>query len=151
MIIGRPARRVARADALSYVAGYACFNDGSVRDYQRHTTQFTPGKNFHHSGAFGPWMTTADELSDPSRLTLVTRLNGVEMQRSGTNDLIFDVPTLIEYCSSWALLEPGDVIVTGTPSGVGMARDPQIFMKAGDRIEVDISGIGTLSNSVVDG
>jgi 2-keto-4-pentenoate hydratase/2-oxohepta-3-ene-1,7-dioic acid hydratase in catechol pathway len=149
VVIGRTARHVKRADALGYVAGYACFNDGSVRDFQRHSSQFIPGKNFVASGAFGPWLATADEIPDPSKLRLTTRLNGAVVQDSGTNDLIFDIPTLIEYITQWTVLEPGDVIATGTPSGVGMARQPYLWMKAGDTVEVEISGIGTLRNPVV--
>jgi 2-keto-4-pentenoate hydratase/2-oxohepta-3-ene-1,7-dioic acid hydratase in catechol pathway len=149
VVIGKTARHVSRADALSHVAGYACFNDGSVRDFQRHATQFTPGKNFVASGAFGPWIATADEIPDPAKLTLTTRLNGEVVQQSGTHDLIFDVPALIEYITQWTVLEPGDVIATGTPSGVGAARKPPLWMKAGDSVEVEISSIGTLRNLIV--
>ena len=113
-----------RERALDYVAGYTCFNDGSVRDYQRHSPQFTPGKNFHASGAFGPWLVTADEKPDPRTLTLTTRLNGEVVQHESVGELCFDVPQLIEYCSTWTQLEPGDVIVTGTPGGVGAGRKP---------------------------
>jgi len=148
VVIGKRARRVSRERALDYVAGYSCFNDGSVRDYQRHSGQFTPGKNFHASGSFGPWLVTTDEISDPRKLTLSTRLNGAVMQHESVGELCFDVPQLIEYCSSWAQLEPGDVIVTGTPGGVGAGRKPPVWMKAGDSVEVEISGIGTLRNPV---
>ena len=148
VIIGKRARRVARDRALDYVAGYACFNDGSVRDYQRHSAQFTPGKNFHASGAFGPWLVTTDELPDPRNLQLTTRLNGAVMQQESVAELCFDVPQLIEYCSTWTQLEPGDVIVTGTPGGVGAGRKPPVWMKAGDTVEVEISGIGVLRNPV---
>ncbi len=150
VIIGRPARHVGREAALGHVAGYACYNDGSVRDFQGHTHQFLPGKNFPATGAFGPWMVTADEIPDPSRLTLATRLNGEEMQRSGTDRMIFDVPYLISYISSFMTLRPGDVIVTGTPAGVGFRRDPPVFLKDGDLVEVEIDAIGVLSNPVVD-
>jgi len=150
VVIGTAGRYIEKAEALAHVAGYACYNDGSIRDFQRHTTQFHPGKNFPATGAFGPWMVTADEIPDPSKLTLTTRLNGVEVQHSGTDDLIYDVPTLISYCSQWTRLEPGDVIVTGTPSGVGMARKPPLWMKHGDTIEVEISQIGILKNPVRD-
>jgi 2-keto-4-pentenoate hydratase/2-oxohepta-3-ene-1,7-dioic acid hydratase in catechol pathway len=148
VVIGKRARRVGRERALDYVAGYSCFNDGSVRDYQRHSTQFTAGKNFHASGAFGPWLVTTDEIPDPRKLTLTTRLNGAVMQHESVGELCFDVPQLIEYCSTWAQLEPGDVIVTGTPGGVGAGRKPPVWMKVGDSVEVEISGIGTLQNSV---
>jgi 2-keto-4-pentenoate hydratase/2-oxohepta-3-ene-1,7-dioic acid hydratase in catechol pathway len=148
VVIGKRARRVGRERALDHVAGYSCFNDGSVRDYQRHSPQFTPGKNFHASGAFGPWLVTTDEIADPRQLTLTTRLNGAVMQHESVAELCFDVPQLIEYCSTWAQLEPGDVIVTGTPGGVGAGRKPPVWLKPGDSVEVEISGIGTLQNSV---
>jgi 2-keto-4-pentenoate hydratase/2-oxohepta-3-ene-1,7-dioic acid hydratase in catechol pathway len=149
VVIGKRARRVSRERALDYVAGYSCFNDGSVRDFQRHSGQFTPGKNFHGSGSFGPWLVTTDEITDVRRLTLTTRLNGTVMQQESVGELCFDVPQLIEYCSTWAQLEPGDVIVTGTPGGVGAGRKPPVWMKPGDTVEVEISGIGTLRNPVV--
>ncbi len=150
VIIGKKGRHVPKEDALKHVAGYACYNDGSIRDWQRHTTQFTPGKNFTGTGGFGPWMVTADEIPDPGKMTLVTRLNGQELQRATTDLLIFDIPTLINYCSSWTELVPGDVIVTGTPGGVGFVRNPPIFMKAGDTVEVEIDRIGTLVNPIAD-
>jgi 2-keto-4-pentenoate hydratase/2-oxohepta-3-ene-1,7-dioic acid hydratase in catechol pathway len=149
VIIGKRARRVGKERALEHVAGYACFNDGSVRDFQRHSPQFTPGKNFHASGAFGPWLVTADEIRDPRELTLTTRLNGTVMQHESVGELCFDVPHLIEYCSTWTQLEPGDVIVTGTPGGVGAGRKPPVWMQPGDTVEVEISRIGVLRNSVV--
>jgi 2-keto-4-pentenoate hydratase/2-oxohepta-3-ene-1,7-dioic acid hydratase in catechol pathway len=148
VVIGKRARRVSRDRAFDYVAGYSCFNDGSVRDYQRHSQQFTPGKNFHASGSFGPWLVTKDEIPDPRKLTLTTRLNGAVMQHESVAELCFDVPQLIEYCSTWTQLEPGDVIVTGTPGGVGAGRKPPVWMKPGDTVEVEISGIGTLRNPV---
>ena len=150
VLIGRGGDDIPPEQALSHVAGYSCYNDGSIRDWQRHTTQFTPGKNFPGTGAFGPWLVTADEIPDPSKLTLTTRLNGTVMQQSGTDDLIFSVPHCIAYCSSFTYLEPGDVIITGTPGGVGNYREPPIFMKPGDKIEVDITSIGTLVNSIAD-
>jgi 2-keto-4-pentenoate hydratase/2-oxohepta-3-ene-1,7-dioic acid hydratase in catechol pathway len=150
VVIGKAGRRISRGDALKHVAGYSCYNDGSVRDWQRHTTQFTPGKNFPATGAFGPWLVTADEIPDPGELTLVTRLNGNEVQRATVSDLVFDVPALIEYCSAFSMLRPGDVIVTGTTSGVGAFRDPPLWMKSGDTVEVEISGIGILANTVAD-
>lgn len=148
VIIGKKCRHVSKADALKYVAGYSCYNDGSIRDWQRHTTQFTPGKNFVGTGGFGPWMVTADEIKDPSKMTLITRLNGQELQRATTDLLIFDIPTLINYCSEWTELVPGDVIVTGTPGGVGFVRNPPIFMKPGDTCEVEVDMVGTLVNPI---
>jgi 2-keto-4-pentenoate hydratase/2-oxohepta-3-ene-1,7-dioic acid hydratase in catechol pathway len=149
VIIGKRARRVAKEHALEYVAGYSCFNDGSLRDFQRHSGQFTPGKNFHASGALGPWLMTADEIPDPRKLTLTTRLNGEVMQHESIGELCFDVPQLIEYCSIWTQLEPGDVIATGTPGGVGAGRKPPVWMKPGDTIEIEITRIGTLRNPVI--
>ncbi len=150
VIIGRRGRHIAPEGALRHVAGYACFNDGSVRDYQRHSSQFTAGKNFARSGGFGPWLTTADEIGDPARLTLETRLNGAVMQSANVADLIFDVPALISYCSTFAELLPGDVIVSGTPGGVGYVRKPPVYLQPGDVVEVDIPGVGVLRNGVVD-
>lgn len=148
VIIGRRGRHIPAQGALRHVAGYACFNDGSVRDYQRHSTQFTAGKNFARSGSFGPWMVTADEIGDPAGLELETRLNGALMQSASVGDLVFDVPTLISYISSFTELLPGDVIVTGTPGGVGYVRKPPVYMKPGDIIEVSVSGIGVLRNRI---
>ena len=150
VIIGRTCRHVAEEDALSVIAGYSCYNDGSVRDYQRHTSQFYPGKNFYHSGAFGPWMVTADEIPDPTGMTLLTRLNGEEMQRATTDDLLFNINQLIAYLTTVTELYPGDVISTGTTGGVGIYRDPPALMKEGDTIEVELDAIGILSNPVVD-
>ncbi len=150
VIIGRRARHVSRDNALDYVAGYSCFNDGSIRDFQKRALQWTPGKNFHHSGSFGPWLVTADECPDPSKLHLETRLNGKVVQSESVAELCFDIPALIEHCSIWTQLEPGDVIVTGTPGGVGAGRTPPLWMRAGDRVEVEISGIGKLENPIVD-
>jgi 2-keto-4-pentenoate hydratase/2-oxohepta-3-ene-1,7-dioic acid hydratase in catechol pathway len=150
VVIGKRARRVRREDAYEHVAGYACFNDGSVRDFQRHSAQWTPGKNFHASGAFGPWIVTSDEAPEPGSLELETRLNGVVVQHESVAKLCFDVPQLIEYCSIWTQLLPGDVIVTGTPGGVGAAHKPALWMKAGDTVEVEIRGVGLLSNPIVD-
>jgi 2-keto-4-pentenoate hydratase/2-oxohepta-3-ene-1,7-dioic acid hydratase in catechol pathway len=150
VIIGRRARHVRAADALGFVAGYSCFAENSVRDFQRHATQATPGKNFSASGAFGPWMVTTEEIPDPGRLLLTSRLNGEIVQRESTGDMIFSVPELIEYLSTWTELQPGDVISTGTPSGVGMARKPPLWLKPGDRFAVEIEGIGILENPVVD-
>ncbi len=150
VIIGRSGRYIPAEQALQHVAGYSCYNDGSIRDFQAHTSQFTSGKNFWRSGAFGPWMVTADEIPDPGQLRLETRLNGRIMQSAPTSDLMFDVPALVEYISTVFPLQPADVISTGTTGGVGKARKPPVFMRAGDRIEVELSGIGTLSNMVED-
>ncbi|MDJ0949766.1 MAG: fumarylacetoacetate hydrolase family protein [Alphaproteobacteria bacterium] len=149
LVIGKRGRHIAEADALDYIAGYSCYNDGSIRDWQRHTHQFTPGKNFPATGGFGPWMVTTDEIPDPTTLTLVTRLNGEEMQRATTDMLIFTIPYIVHYISTFTELEPGDVIATGTPGGVGFKRTPPVFMKPGDTVEVDISGVGVLSNPII--
>lgn len=148
VIIGTGGRRISKAAALIHIAGYACYNDGSVRDWQRHTSQYTAGKNFAGTGAFGPWMVTADEIPDPTKLTLTTRLNGQEVQKTSTSLMINDIPSLIAYCSTVLPLVPGDVIVSGTPGGVGARREPPLWMKDGDVAEVEISGIGILSNPV---
>lgn len=148
VVIGKPGRRIPREVAMSHVAGYACFNDGSARDWQKHSSQFTPGKNFYRSGSFGPWMVTADEIPDPSVLALETRVNGVVKQAISLDRFIFDVPWLIAYISTFAPLATGDVIVTGTPSGFGSSRQPQEFLSPGDIIEVVVPGIGTLRNRV---
>ncbi len=150
VIIGKECRHVSEADALSVVAGYACYNDGSVRDWQRHTTQFLPGKTFAGTGAFGPWMVTADEIPDPSALTLETRLNGEVVQHTTTDLMIATIPQVIAYMSAVLPLLPGDVIVSGTPGGIGAKRTPPLWMKAGDVVEVEISNIGVLSNPIVD-
>lgn len=148
VVIGRPGRRITREAAMAHVAGYACFNDGSVRDWQKHSSQFTPGKNFYRSGSFGPWLVTADTIPDPARLSLETRVNGVVRQRIGLDRFIFDIPWLISYISAFTPLAAGDVIVTGTPSGFGSSREPPEFLQPGDMIEVAVSGIGTLRNTV---
>jgi 2-keto-4-pentenoate hydratase/2-oxohepta-3-ene-1,7-dioic acid hydratase in catechol pathway len=149
VVIGRPGRRVTRDEALAHVAGYSCFDDGSVRDYQRHTSQFTAGKNFDRSGAFGPWIVTSDEVADPSGRSITTRVNGEVVQSSNTDLLINDVPALVAYLSEFTELQPGDVIATGTPGGVGAARNPPVFLEPGDAVEVEIEGIGVLRNPVV--
>jgi 2-keto-4-pentenoate hydratase/2-oxohepta-3-ene-1,7-dioic acid hydratase in catechol pathway len=148
-VIGRSARYVKAEQALDYVAGYTCLMDGSVRDFQRHTSQFIAGKNFPRSGSCGPWLVTADEIPDPKALRLQTRLNGQVMQEAPTSDMRFGVAELRAYCSTFTQLEPGDIISTGTPSGVGFARKPPVWLKAGDVLEVEISGIGVLRNTVV--
>jgi 2-keto-4-pentenoate hydratase/2-oxohepta-3-ene-1,7-dioic acid hydratase in catechol pathway len=149
VVIGKKGRHVPVERALDYIAGYSCYNDGSIRDWQRHTHQFTPGKNFPGTGGFGPWLVTTDDIPDPTGLTLTTRLNGQELQRATTDQLIFDIPYLINYLSRFTELVPGDVIPTGTPGGVGFKKDPPLFMKPGDTVEVEITGIGTLVNPIV--
>lgn len=150
VIIGTPGDRITRENAMQHVAGYACFNDGSVRDWQKHSTQFTPGKNFRRSGAFGPWLVTADEIPDPSALAIETRVNGVVKQSIGLDSFIFDIPWLIAYISTFCPLAAGDVIVTGTPSGFGSSRNPPEFLTNGDMVEVDVRGIGVLRNLIVE-
>jgi 2-keto-4-pentenoate hydratase/2-oxohepta-3-ene-1,7-dioic acid hydratase in catechol pathway len=150
IIIGKPGRYITKADAWSYIAGYACYNEGSVRDFQRHTHQFTPGKNFPETGAFGPWMMTPDELGDVAPLRLQTRVNGQVVQEATIDQMIFDIPRQIEYCSSFTRLEPGDVIITGTPGGVGAKRMPPLWLKPGDTVEVEIDKLGILRNGVAD-
>jgi 2-keto-4-pentenoate hydratase/2-oxohepta-3-ene-1,7-dioic acid hydratase in catechol pathway len=148
VVIGRGGRHIKADRALDHVAGYTCFVDGSVRDYQ--TFSVTSGKNFPGTGPLGPWMVTADDIPDPTRLTLTTRLNGKEMQRSGTDLLIYSIPQIIAFCSDFTELTAGDVIATGTPEGVGHRRNPPLWMKPGDVLEVEITGIGTLRSRVVD-
>ncbi|MGF6605257.1 2-keto-4-pentenoate hydratase/2-oxohepta-3-ene-1,7-dioic acid hydratase in catechol pathway [Paraburkholderia sp. WSM4175] len=150
VVIGRGGRRIAEADAWNHIAGYACYNDGSVRDWQRHTSQWGPGKNFYRTGAFGPWMVTSDEIEPNAVMTLVTRLNGQEVQRATTQMLIHGIAKQIAYLSTFTPLSPGDVIVTGTPGGVGAKRNPPLFMKPGDVTEVEVDRIGVLSNPVAD-
>ena len=150
VIIGKPGRHIARAEAWNHIAGYACYNEGSVRDFQRHTHQFTPGKNFPGTGALGPWMMTPDELGDVGPLRLQTRLNGEIVQDATIDQMIFDIPRQIEYCSSFTRLEPGDVIATGTPGGVGSRRTPPLWLKPGDIVEVEIDRLGVLRNGVAD-
>ena len=145
--IVRP-RHVTEADAMDVIAGYSCYNDGSVREWQRHSSQFGPGKNFPATGGFGPYLVTPDEAGDVTHASLVTRLNGEEMQRATTDDLVFTIPKLIAYCSTFTELVPGDVIITGTTGGVGAYRTPPVWMKPGDIVEVEISGVGLLRNTV---
>ncbi|WP_016746917.1 fumarylacetoacetate hydrolase family protein [Rhizorhabdus wittichii] len=148
VVIGKGGHRIPASEAMAHVGGYCCLNDGSVRDWQKHSTQFTPGKNFHRSGSFGPWIVTADEIPDPTVLTLQTRVNGVVKQRIGIDRMIFDIPWLIAYFSTFTPLVPGDVIATGTPSGFGSSRTPPEYLSIGDAIEVEIGGIGILRNIV---
>jgi 2-keto-4-pentenoate hydratase/2-oxohepta-3-ene-1,7-dioic acid hydratase in catechol pathway len=148
LVVGGGGRHIPVERALEHVAGYTCFVDGSVRDYQKFSV--TAGKNFPGTGSLGPWIVTTDELPDPKRLTLTTRLNGKEVQKSGTDLLIYSVPQIIAFCSDFTPLTPGDVIATGTPEGVGHRRNPPLWMQPGDVLEVEISGIGTLRNRVAD-
>ncbi len=147
IVIGKAARHVALADALAYVSGYSCFMDGSIRDYQKHSV--TAGKNFWRTGAMGPWIVPAADFT-PGDPALTTRLNGIEVQSSHASLMIFGISQIIEYCSRWTELRPGDVIATGTPGGVGSRRVPPLWMKPGDRVEVEVEGIGTLGNTVID-
>jgi 2-keto-4-pentenoate hydratase/2-oxohepta-3-ene-1,7-dioic acid hydratase in catechol pathway len=148
VVIGKGGSDIAEADAMAHIAGYACFNDATVRDWQRHTHQWTPGKNFPGTGAFGPALVTADEIADITQSVLTTRLNGTVMQQAPLSDLIFTLPVIISYLSTFTRLSPGDVIATGTPGGVGDRREPPLYMKPGDTVEVEISGVGLLKNTV---
>ena len=148
VVIGKPGRAIPAANALNHVAGYTCFCDGSVRDFIK--LSLITGKNFPATSPLGPWMVTADEISDPAKLMLTTRLNGVQMQHSGTDMMMHDVAALIAWCSTFTALAPGDIIATGTPEGIGARRNPPVWMKAGDVLEVEISKIGTLRAHVVD-
>jgi len=149
VIIGKAGRHIAKEDAFNHVAGYSIYNEGTIRDWQRHTVQFSPGKNFDDTGAFGPWMVTADEFGDPYSHTLTTRLNGEQMQHTTIDLMTFKIEELIAYISTYTTMRPGDMIVSGTPGGVGSRRDPQVWMKPGDVVTVEISGIGTLENPIV--
>jgi len=148
LVIGRAGRRISQKDSWNHIAGYSCYNDGSVRDWQRHTIQWTAGKNFASTGGFGPWMVTADEIPAGALLTLSCRLNGERMQHATTEQMIFKIPKLIEYISSFTTLAPGDVIVTGTPGGVGARRNPPVWMKPGDKVEIEIDKVGVLVNTI---
>jgi 2-keto-4-pentenoate hydratase/2-oxohepta-3-ene-1,7-dioic acid hydratase in catechol pathway len=150
LVIGKAGRRIAETDALSHVFGYACFNEASIRDWQWHTSQFTPGKNFPATGAFGPWLVTPDVIADLASLRVTTRLNGQVVQDQPIGDMIFPIPRLIAYLSAFTPLAPGDVIVTGTPGGVGAKRTPPLWMKPGDVVEVEIGPMGVLQNSIVE-
>lgn len=148
-VIGRTAKRVTRADAMNHVVGYCCFNDVSERGFQFSDGQWQRGKSCDTFAPMGPYVVTADEVANPHDLAIKLRLNGQTMQNARTSDLIFDIPHLIEFISQSITLEPGDVIATGTPPGVGFARTPPVFLKAGDRMEVEIEGLGVLASSVV--
>ncbi|MCI4646391.1 MAG: fumarylacetoacetate hydrolase family protein [Hyphomonadaceae bacterium] len=148
LVISKGGRFISEADALGHVAGFACYNDATVRDFQRHTTQFTPGKNFPCTGGFGPFLVTPDEVGPLGEQRIQTRLNGQVVQDAHLDQMIFPVTRLIAYTSTWTNLSPGDVIVTGTPGGVGMKRNPPLYMKAGDEIVIEIEKVGKLVNTV---
>jgi 2-keto-4-pentenoate hydratase/2-oxohepta-3-ene-1,7-dioic acid hydratase in catechol pathway len=148
IVIGRAGRYIQRESALDHIAGFSCYNDGSIRDWQNHSHQFTPGKNFPQTGAFGPWMVTLDELGELGDLHICTRLNGQVVQDAQLNQMIFDIPTIVEYCSSFTRLECGDVIATGTPGGVGAKRTPPLWMKVDDTVEIEIERVGILRNVI---
>lgn len=148
IVIGKAGRRISQAQAWSHVAGVSCFNEGSVRDWQHHTRQFGPGKNFPRTGAFGPCLVTLDELPSDRVLELSTRVNGQRVQHATTDQMIFPIPRIISYLSSFMTLVPGDVIVTGTPGGVGAKRTPALWLRPGDTVDVEISSVGLLQNAI---
>ncbi len=148
LIIGKGGRHIKASEAMAHVAGYSCYNDVSVRDYQRHASQWTPGKNFPRTGPFGPFLVTPDEVGDLQGKKIATRLNRDTVQSSTLDMMIFPPPKLIEYISSFTPLYPGDVIATGTPGGVGWVRKPPLWMKPGDTVEIEIEGVGLLKNSI---
>jgi 2-keto-4-pentenoate hydratase/2-oxohepta-3-ene-1,7-dioic acid hydratase in catechol pathway len=150
VVIGRSAHHIGRAEARAYIGGYMCFNDATLRDWQRHTHQFTPGKNFPGTGACGPWLVTPDEIDEIEQSQLTTRLNGVVVQQAYIRQMIFSIPELIEYCSAFTPLNPGDIIATGTPGGVGFKKTPPSFLGPADTVEVEIDGVGVLTNGVRD-
>ena len=150
VVIGRGGRNIPKENALDHIAGYACYNDGSIRNFQQHTSQFTPGKTFPGTGGFGPYLVTPDEVGDYRKLPIQTRLNGEVTQEASLSELIFPVDEIIAYCSLFTPLSAGDVIVTGTPGGVGDRRDPPVYMFAGDVVEVEIGCLGVLRNPVID-
>lgn len=149
VVIGRGGRRIAADDVADHIVGYACYNDGSARDWQNHTSQWTPGKNFPATGAFGPYLVTPDEIEDLGAASLVTRVNGEERQRATIAQMTFPIPEIVAYLSTFTTLLPGTVICTGTPGGVGSRREPPTFLDDGDVVEVEIDGVGLLSNTVV--
>jgi 2-keto-4-pentenoate hydratase/2-oxohepta-3-ene-1,7-dioic acid hydratase in catechol pathway len=150
IVIGKKGRRIAPENAWDHIAGFAPFNDGSIRDWQRHNIQFTPGKTWPGTGGFGPALVTPDEIADLGAQRVQTRLNGELVQDQPISDMIWDIPTIIAYCSAFTDLNPGDVIATGTPGGVGDKRKPPLYMKAGDVVEISVGAIGTLTNPVID-
>jgi 2-keto-4-pentenoate hydratase/2-oxohepta-3-ene-1,7-dioic acid hydratase in catechol pathway len=149
LIIGKGGRYISESAAYDHVAGYSCYNDVSIRDYQNHTSQWTPGKNFPSTGPFGPWLVTRDEMGELQGKKIQTRVSGERLQHADFDQMIFPVPRIIEYISRFTTLAPGDVIISGTPGGVGMRREPRRWMKAGETVEVEIDGIGILKNSIV--
>jgi len=149
VIIGKPGRHIDEASAMDHIAGYTCMNEGSIRDYQIHTTQFWPGKSFESSGSIGPWIVTADEVGDITKQTLTTRVDGNVVQHTGLDDLAISIPEMIAYISTVTTLQPGDVIATGTPGGVGKFRKPQLYLQPGMEVEVEITGIGMLRNGII--
>lgn len=151
VVIGKRGRRIKQENAWEHIAGLSCYNDGSVRDWQWHTQQFGPGKNFEGTGSFGPYLVTADEIDPNEVLSLSTRLNGQVMQKGDTSMMLFPIPELIAYCSTFITLNPGDVIVTGTPAGVGAKRQPAVFLKEGDVVEVEVTKLGILRNTIQQG
>ena len=149
LVVGRRGKDIPQTqEAFTYLAGYTIFNDVSVRDYQRRTVQWLQGKTFDGSGPIGPALVTSDEIADPNAFDVMLRLNGEVMQQANTNDFIFNIPTILAYISQIMTLEPGDIIATGTPSGVGSARKPPVFLKAGDHVQIEIAGLGMLENPV---
>lgn len=150
IVIGKGGRRISEEDSWDHIAGYSCYNDGSIRDWQVATSQWGPGKNFWRTGAFGPWLVTADEIAPDQKMTLTTRLNGQVMQQATTDMMIHSIPRQIAYISTFIPLEAGDVIVTGTPGGVGNKREPQVFMAPGDTVEIEVDAIGVLRNGIRD-
>ena len=150
IVIGKGGRHIAEADAMDHVAGFACFNDASLRDWQWHTRQFTPGKNFPGTAPFGPELVTPDEVADLASVSVELHLNGQVMQQATVDHMLFPIPVIIAYISAFTPLSPGDVIATGTPGGVGAKRTPPVWMKPGDDVEVRISGIGALRSTIVD-
>lgn len=148
VVIGKSGRHITRGDALAHIAGYSCYNDGSIRDWQTHTTQFLPGKNFPGTGGFGPYLVTPDEVGDAQNLAIACRLNGKVVQEARTDQMIHSIADQIAYISAFTELVPGDVIVTGTPGGVGFTRNPPLFMADGDTVEVEIEKVGLLRNPV---
>jgi 2-keto-4-pentenoate hydratase/2-oxohepta-3-ene-1,7-dioic acid hydratase in catechol pathway len=149
LIIGKGGRYITEANAYDHIAGYSCYNDVSIRDFQNHTSQWTPGKNFPASGPFGPYLVTRDEMGDLPGKKIQTRIGGERLQHADFDQMIFPVPRIIEYVTRFTTLAPGDVIITGTPGGVGFRRDPPRWMKAGETVEVEIDGIGILKNPIV--
>jgi 2-keto-4-pentenoate hydratase/2-oxohepta-3-ene-1,7-dioic acid hydratase in catechol pathway len=150
IVIGKGGRRISQESAWEHIAGYSCYNEGSIRDWQNFTTQWIAGKNWWQSGSFGPWLVTSDEIKPNQKMTLTTRLNGVELQRATTDMMIHSIPSQIAYISTFTPLSPGDVIVTGTPGGVGNKRTPQLYMKPGDIVEIEVDAVGILRNTIRD-